>query len=102
MAKDKPITITSTTAITVATQAGYGKEPAVFDLTKAHAPIRSQWEQALGVISETFFTESGSASCVLEKLEIAMELKIEGGFRFMLSGNFAAAGSIRATFRRKD
>lgn len=101
MAKNK-LTDVSTTAITVATQAGYGREPEIINLTKSFEPLRSQWHEAMYAISETFFADSASARCVLEEIEIAVELKVEGGFRFMLSGNLAAAGSLRAKFRRKD
>ncbi len=101
MAKNN-VTIVSTTALTTATEIGFGKKPVAFDLQAAQAPIRVQWEEAVGAISDTFFTETGSARCVLEELELAVELKVEGGFRFMLSGNLAATGSIRAKFRRKD
>jgi len=100
--EEKRLTIVTTTGLTNATSTGYLTEPKGFDLSAAHAPIKTQWEEAVGVLSNIFFTESDSSRCVLEELEIAMELKVEGGFRFMLSGNLAAAGSIRAKFRRKD
>lgn len=101
MAKNK-VTEVSTTVITIATQAGYGKEPEVINLSKSPNILRSQWQQAVQAVSETFFTESGSAKCVLQELEIAGELKVEGGFRLILSGNLSIAGAFRAKFTRKD
>lgn len=102
MAKNKFLTGPSTTAITVATHAGYGKRPAVIDLEKASEVVRSQWHEVVGIISNTFFTEPRSAKCVVQELEIAMEMKMEGGFRFILSGNFAVSGALRAKFVRKE
>ena len=101
MAKNR-FTDPSTTAITVATQSGYGKEPEIINLSKSPDVLRSQWQDAVQAISDTFFTEMASAKCVLEELDIAVELKVEGGFRFMLSGNLAATGSLHAKFRRRD
>jgi len=98
----KELTVVTTTGLTVATGSGYTETPVLLDLADAQAPIRNQWNQAVGALSETFFTESGSSKCLLEELEISMELKAEGGFRYILSGNLSVAGTIRAKFRRKD